>query len=332
MSQNIDKLAAALKEALASEKKEEGLSHAEKVQLLKSIASDETGVSRKDYIQSRAAVLLPLIGTQPTVRKIFKPEVLTGDAQAKYLVSFDYTELATYLPKVGSAVVRHLESDELYIPTFGIEAGAAFPMDIAEQGRIDVAAEATRLLGDRVIAKEEAAGWATIKQTFLLLNTGVQRVYCSGSSEAFHSFSKKAVNKMAIQMDLQRRQLTDIFISPQSMGDVREWSTSSIDYLTQREIFVNGGLPGESIWNIRLNKVYDSNLVANTEAWGFDVRTFGKMPIRKELVTYEDPTAILRWEIGMIGRELVGFGVTDSYAVVKAELDSTHATTACSVI
>lgn len=330
--ENMDKLTAALRDALAAEKKPEGLSDAEKSALLKSVASDETGASRAEYIKSRASVLLPLISTQPTVRKIFTPEVLAGDGQAKYLISFDYTEVATYLPKVGSAVVRHLEGDELYIPTFGIEAGTAFPMDIAEQGRINIASESTRLLGDRIVAKEEAAGWATIKGTFNLINTGSQTVYCSGSSEAFHSFSKKAVNKMAVQMDLQRRQLTDIFVSPRSMGDVREWSSQQIDFLTQRDIFVNGGLPGESIWNIRLNKVYNSSLIADSEAWGFDVRSFGKMPIRKELVTYEDPTAILRWEIGMIGRELIGFGVTDSFAMVKAVLDSTHTGTACSVV
>lgn len=322
--------------ALASafpEKKEDKLSLEQKTELLKAIASDtpEGVAARKEYAKSRAAVLLPQIDVQSTVRKIFTPELLGPGANSTYPISFDYTEVASWMPKYGGAVVNILEGDEIGIPTFGIEAGARFKMDIAREGRLNIAEEAMRQLKNRIVAKEEFAGWRTIKGALSGYNTN-QTVYCSGGVENFHAFSKKAINAMYVQMDVQRRQLTDLFVSPRSYGDIREWSQSSIDFLTQRDIFTNGGLPGGQIWDISLNKVYDSSLVSDAEAYGFDTKTFGKMPIKQALQTYDDPSAILQWEIGVLGRELVGFGVTDSWAIVKAVMDSNHAGTACSVL
>lgn len=324
----IEMLAQMLGKAFASQGDgKTQLSREEQVELIKAVASDSE--ARKRYASSRAEILLPQVAVQSTVRKIFTPETLAPGAQANYPVNFDYTEVATYLPKFGGVATRVTEGDEIFIPTFGIEAAVRYSIDIAEQGRVDIAAAQMELLKNRIIAKEEYAGWRLIKATLSGVNTD-QTVYCSGSSENFHSFSKKALNKLSVQMDKQRRNLNEVFVSPTSMGDIREWSNTTIDYLTQREIFVNGGLPGGGVWNINLNKVYDSSLVGDDAAWGFDTRTFGKMPIAKSLETYEDPTAILQWQVGVLARERVGFGVTDSWAVVKAVIDSTHTGSACS--
>lgn len=327
----VEVLVQALQRAFASQdmSKKGGISREEQQNLIKAVASDSE--ARRKYAASRAEILLPLLDVQSTARSIFKPEKLAPGAQANYPISFDYTELGTYLSKLGGAVTRITEGDEIYIPTFGIEAAARYSMDVAEQGRIDIASEQMNLLKNRIIAKEEFSAWRLIKATLSGVNTN-QTVYCSGGVENFHSFSKKALNKLAVQLDLQRRVMTDVYVSPASLGDIREWSNSQIDFLTQREIFQKGGLPGDTMWNFQLHKVYDSTLVGNDSAWGFDVRTFGKMPILKEFETYEDPSAILQWQIGVLGRERVGFGVTDSWAFAKAAMDTTHATTSCSVV
>jgi len=336
-TKDFEKLAQLLQKATASEKAESNaVSRGEQVELLKAIASlDDNGkAARKKYSETRADVLLPLLDVQSTARMIFTPEVLVPGAQANYPISFDYTELAGYLPKLGGAVTRITEGDEIFIPTFSIDAAARYSIDVAQQGRIDIAAEQMRLLKNRIIAKEEYAAWRLIKGVMSGLNA-TQTVYCSGtngagSTENFHSFSKKALNSIYVQMDIQRRATTDVFLSPASLGDIRQWSNTTIDYLTQREIFQNAGLPNDTVWDMRLRKVYDSTLVDNTAAWGFDVRTFGKMPIQYSLQTYEDPTAILNYEIGVLARERIGFGVTDSWAVVEAVMDSTHIGAACS--
>ncbi len=301
----------------------------ELVELLKSVASDDS--ARKMYAETRAEVLLPLVDAQSTVRQIFTPETLAAGAQSNYPVSFDYTEFAGYLPKFGGAFTQVVEGDELFIPTFGIEGGGRYSIDIARDGRLDLANQVMRQIANKITEKEETAGWATIKGAMSGFNSA-QTVWCSGTSENFHSFSKKAIIAMMVQMDVQRRSLNQAYLSPRSLGDVLSWSDSSVDFMTQRDILVNGGLPGQGLWGIKFNKVYNSNIIADSEVWGFDTRTFGKMPIRQGLTTYEDPTAILDWQVGVIARELVGFGVTDSWAVVKANLDATHTTTACSVI
>ncbi len=327
---NVEVLVQALQKAFASQSSSVSkISRDEQVELIKAVASDSE--ARRKYAASRAEVLLPLVDVQSTARSIFKTEKLGPGAQANYPISFDYTELASFLPKLGGVATRITEGDEIYIPTFSIEAAVRYSMDVAEQGRLDIAAEQMNLLKNRIIAKEEFAAWRLIKATMSGVNSN-QTVYCSGSSENFHSFTKKALNKMGVQMDKQRRTLTDVYVSPTSLGDIREWSNSSIDFLTQREIFQNGGLPGNQIWNYQLHKVYDSSLVGDDAAWGFDTRTFGKMPIQKELETYEDPTAILQWQVGVLARERVGLAITDSWAFVKAIMDSTHVSTSCSVI
>ena len=300
---------------------EEKVSIEEQRKLLRSIATDAG--ARKAYAESRASVILPTIPYQSTVRTIFKMEDLAPGAQSSYPVNFDYTELASYMPKMGGIATHILEGTEIFIPTFGIEAAVRYPMDIAEQGRLDIAEGATQELKSRIIAKEEAAGWGLITGTMASVNSN-QTVYASGST-AYQYFSKAAVNQMVVQMDIQRRALTDIFASPVSVGDIRNWTQLQVDFLTQREIFQAGGLPGGQIWNVGIHKVYDSKLVGNTDAWGFDVRTFGKMPIRKSLTTYEDPLAITNWEIGLMARELVGFGVADSYAFIDLKMQATHA-------
>lgn len=330
----LNEIAKSLK-AVAGSKEPKGLSREEEVALFKTIATDDK--ARTEYAKTRAAAILELIPEQSTVRKIFKTEVLAGDAQSSYPISFDYTNLASYMPKFGGNVVRVVEGDELWVPTFGIQGGVRYSMDIAKQGRLDLATMSMNSLRDNIISLEERAGWSTIKGTLSGLNTN-QTVYCSGTSENFHNFTKKAINKMITQMDIQRRVLTDVYASPRSIADVKEWSNNSIDFMTQREIFQNAGLPGSSqysvnggnIWGLNLWKVYNSSLVSDAQAYGFDTTRFGVMPIRQEFTTYEDPVAILEWQVGILGRELVGFGVTDSWAVVSAVLDSTHAGTACS--
>lgn len=314
--------------AAAQEKKSEGLSTQEQVELLKAVASDET--VRKQYAETRAALILPRVAAQSTVRRIFMPENLSLSAgQPSYPVTPDYPNVASYLPKFGGATTFVQEATELFIPTFRIQGGGRYDMDIAENGRIDMAAFTTQGIADDITRKEENAGWRLIKATLSGCNTD-QTVYCSGTTEAFQAFTKKAVNKMVVQMDIQRRNLTDIYVSPRSMGDVREWSSNQIDFNTQREIFVNAGLPGQSIWNVKLNKVYDSTIIADTEAWGFDGTKFGFMPINYNVRTFDDPMAVYDHQIGIIARERVGFGCADSWAFVKAVMDSTHTTTACS--
>ena len=217
--------------ASMSKETEKVASHEEKVAMFKAIASDET--ARKAYTGSRADVILPLVREQSTVRSIFKQEVLEPGAQSSYPINFDYTQFAAYLPKMGSTIARIIEGDEMFIPTFQIEAGVRYPIEIAEEGRLDLEGQQTLVLKDKIVANEELAGWGAIKGILSGYGSfpgvyGKQTVYCSGNSVdgvgspvSFGYFSKDAINKMMIQMDKQRRVMNDIFISPSREGQSR---------------------------------------------------------------------------------------------------------------
>lgn len=336
LEHEINQITASLVKAFAGRTEEVGISKAEATAMFKATADDEA--SRKAFAQSRAEVLLPLVDHQSTVRQIFTQEVLGAGAQSNYPISFDYTEFAAYMPKFGGNIVQVVEGDEIFIPTFGIEAGGRWGIDAARDGRLDLAGQVLGQIKSKIVAKEEFAGWRTIKGA-LSGSYGKQVVYCSGNSvdgvgtpANFQSFSKSAIVKGMVQMDIQRRSANAAFLSPRSLGDVLQWSQDTIDFDTQRDIYVNGGLPGGQLWGIKFNKVYDSSLVSDSEAYLFDTRTFGKMPIKQNLATYDDPMAIYDWQHGVLAREVVGFGVTDSWAVVKLILDSTHLGSACNVL
>jgi hypothetical protein len=115
------------------------------------------------------------------------------------------------------------------------------------------------------------------------------------------------------------RMLTDLFVTPRRYGDLRTWVDTNLQNLSdgiRTEIFKAGQSIGASgVWDVNIWKVRNPQFVDNTKAWGFG-KGFGVMAISERFHTVEDPTAILRWKQGIIGKEECGFAITDPESAV----------------
>jgi hypothetical protein len=286
------------------------LTFEEKVAMFKAIA--ESPQSRSDYAASRAQVILPLLETQSTIRAIFNPEILPAGAQATYDIPFDDVNCAWVMPQIGGIPQIQVEGTEIYVSTFGIDAAVQWQMDVAKQGRFQVGERATNLLKNKIIEQEELAGWSLIKAHAAVLGDD-QKV------SAPNGLTVDAFNDIVTAGDLLRRKVTDIYVSPKRFADMRKWVTATdLSDGLKDKAFAAAGLI--EVWGVRIHRVYDSKLVSDDKGYAFGQRdgyTYGVMPIRQTLQTFDNPIAIMEWKIGIMARENVGFAVLDEKGLIE---------------
>ena len=286
------------------------LSFQEKVKLFQATAASPK--ARAEYARSRATVILPLIEEQSTVRNIFKTETLPAGAQAVYDIPFDDIDCCWTMPQIGGIPQVQVKGTEIYVTTFGLDAGVQYQMDVARQGRFQVGERATQLLKNKVIQQEELAAWTLIKAHAAVL-PAEQKV--TGVS----ALNLSAFNEIVTKGDILRRQVTDLYVSPARYADLRDWvSNAAYSDSLKDKAFGLAGLA--NIWEVNVHKVYNSNLVANNEGYAFGQRdgfTYGVMPIRQSLETYDNPIAIMEWKIGIMAREVIGFGILDNKGLIE---------------
>lgn len=286
------------------------LTFEEKVAMFKAIA--ESPHSRSDYAASRAQVILPLLETQSTIRAIFNPEILPAGAQATYDIPFDDVNCAWVMPQIGGIPQIQVEGTEIYVSTFGIDAAVQWQMDVAKQGRFQVGERATNLLKNKIIEQEELAGWSLIKAHAAVLGDD-QKV------SAPNGLTVDAFNDIVTAGDLLRRKVTDIYVSPKRFADMRKWVTATdLSDGLKDKAFAAAGLI--EVWGVRIHRVYDSKLVSDDKGYAFGQRdgyTYGVMPIRQTLQTFDNPIAIMEWKIGIMARENVGFAVLDEKGLIE---------------
>ena len=286
------------------------LTFEEKVAMFKAIA--ESPQSRSDYAASRAQVILPLLETQSTIRAIFTPEILPPGAQATYDIPFDDVNCAWIMPQIGGIPQIQVEGTEIYVSTFGIDAAVQWQMDVARQGRFQVGERATNLLKNKIIEQEELAGWSLIKAHAAVLGDD-QKVNAS------NGLTVDTFNDIVTTGDLLRRKVTDIYVSPKRFADMRKWVTATdLSNTIKDKAFEAAGLI--EVWGVRIHRVYDSKLVSDNKGYAFGQRdgyTYGVMPIRQTLQTFDNPIAIMEWKIGIMARENVGFAVLDEKGLIE---------------
>jgi len=286
------------------------LTTAEKRELFRSTASDP--MLRAEFAAGRAEVILPLLDEQSTVRRIFTVEELAPGAQANYKLPFDDCEVAMTMPQVGQLPVVMFEGGEITVATFNIAARVRWQMQVAQEGRFQVAQRATQWFKNRLIAQEELCGWTMIKAHAAQITNTDQQISASG-------LDLECFNDILTAGEVLERSITDLYISPRRYSDVRRWVQAENTSDTLRDqVFSNKGLA--RVWDVNMIRVRKPTLVSDSKGYAFGQRegyTYGMMPIRENLVTYDDPTAILEFQTGFFGRENLGFAVLDDKALVE---------------
>lgn len=298
------------------------LTFEQKVAMFKATATDLQ--ARNDFAASRAEVILPLLLQQSTVRNIFKGEKLPPGADARYDIPFDDIDMTWVMPQIGGVPTVQVEGAEMHVDTFGLDGGVEWQMDVARDGRFQVATLATTLLKNKFIVQEELAGWSLIKSHAAVLQpnqqiTAVDQNNTGTGTKTLNIYTLNNILTTADGLGIGGRRVTDIYVSPKRFGDFRTLvGQLGLPDSIKEQIWSNGEL-ADTVANIRFHRVYNPNLVDDNTAYCFTQKEgffYGVMPIREELSTINNPLSIMEWKQGVMGRERVGFGVIDSLGLV----------------
>jgi len=285
------------------------LTYLEKVERFKE--AHASAENRQAYLAAWAEMIREKLPAEATVRSIYTIEQLPPGAEARYVLDFDYVN-AWIMPKMGAIPQNILQTEEVTINTFEIVNHVSYKMQLAKDGRMDVASRARQRLLDGLVDMEESQGWAVLKAAV----TDDNIVNLTSSEEGL---SLKTISGAFKKMEARRGyKVTGIFASPNKVADIREWTVTDISDEVQTRVFDDKGMG--SIWGANIYPVYG---LADTEAYFIDTRPglLGYMPIRDELETFDDPVAVLSLRVGVIAHERLGFGVLDPDRIVKAVLD-----------
>jgi hypothetical protein len=269
---------------------------------------------RRDFAQTRGELLLPVLKQQSLIRQIFS-ESFTNGQQIPYPIRSKKVRAAWFMASISGVPQRTAEADEIVFPTFYIKGGVRWYLDYAKAGNYELIEGLENDQMDEVAYKENLAGWTLIKAAEA---SGDMLVIDKLASDGA-TFTIPVMVEIITQLEQQpdRRKITDIYLSPRRYNEMLKWAQLDIQQLddgTRREIFSRGPDAVASVlssWGVAFHKCYDPEFVNDTKCYCFDGTRFGVMPVDKRWETVHDDQAKMTWEDGWIGREQVGFGITD---------------------
>ena len=253
--------------------------------------------------------------------------------------------VAYTIPNHGYVPERHVEGDYVMVPTFDIGASIDYLLKYARDARWDVVGRAMEVLEASFVKKMNDDGWHT------LLAAGVDRnIVVYDSDAASGQFTKRLVSLLKTVMrrngggnsaSNNRGALTDLYVSPEAMEDIRNWGVDQVDEVTRREIYTAGDGAVNRVFGINLHDLdelgagqeYDTFFGTQLEGTkptghnteivvGLDLRKRDSfvMPIRQEVQVYEDDSLHRQKRAGFYGWAEQGFAVLDNRRVLLGSL------------
>ena len=245
-------------------------------------------------------------------------------------------------PGHGRIPERSVEGDYVMIPTYSIASSIDYLLRYAREARWDIVGRAMQVMEAGFVKKMNDDGWHTV------LAAGVDRnilVYDADATAGM--FSKRLVSLMQTVMrrnsggnsaSAGRGRLTDLYVSPEALEDVRNWGMDQIDEVTRREIYTanEGGAPITRIFGVNLHDLdelgegqeyqdffanelggavqsADKELVVGLDQSSNDSFV---MPVKQALQVFEDPALHRQQRAGFDGWAELGFGVLDNRRVI----------------
>lgn len=255
--------------------------------------------------------------------------------------------IAYTIPSVGRIPERHIEGDYITINTYETGSSIDWALKFSRDARWDVVGRAMQVLEGGFVLKQNRDGWHT------LLAAGVGRnlvVYDDAGTAGL--FTKRLIALARTTMrrkaggnasSLNRGRLTDVYLSPEALEDIRSWDLSQIDDFTRRQIFEASGDGDEvlpSIFGVflhdldelgigqELQKYYTDTLGGTFPgsklelAIGLDLTNTDSFvhPVREPLQIFEDPTFHRQRRASLYCWEESGFGCLDNRRVMLMAL------------
>ena len=283
---------------------------------------------------------------------IFAPELLAPDATAEYPLDFlqsgnedDY--VAYQVPSVGAIPMRTIVGDAITIQTYDVANSIDWPIKYSRSARWPVIRRAMEVLEAGFVRKMNTDGFRTI------VSAGAGRTdYAGGAPMVYDSsatagqFTKRLVSLMKTVMtrlaggnstSRSRGILTDLYLSPEALEDIRNWDADEVDDLTRREILTasDEGGPLSGLYGVRFHPMSELGVGQEFQAF-FDTLSLSMgtsdeeivigldltqndsfvMPVKEQVSIYDDPGLHRSRRAGFYGWQEHGFGVLDARRVL----------------
>ena len=276
---------------------------------------------------------------------IFEPIRLAPGATSEFPLDFlapgTEKEFVAYtIPNHGRIPERHVEGDYVMVPTYDVGASIDWLLKYAREARWDVVGRAMDVLQGSFVKKMNDDGWHT------LISAGADRnVMIYDGDAAGGQFSKRLDSLMKVIMrrngggnstSINRGELTDLYLSPEGIEDIRNWGVDEVDPVTRRELIVSDGGLLTRIFNVNLHTLdelgegqeyqnfYTNDLSGtlpsskNEIVVGLDLRNRDScvMPVRAPVEVLEDDTLHRQRRAGLYGWAEHGFAALDTRRVL----------------
>lgn len=282
---------------------------------------------------------------------IFEPIQVDINATTEFPLDFlapgtEKEHVAFTIPNHGRIPERHVEGDKVNVPVYDVGNSIDWLLKYARDARWDVVEKAFRVFRGGFVKKMNDDCWQTI------LTAGYDRnIIVYDSDAAAGQFTKRLVSLMKVVMrrngggnstSVNRGMLTDLFVSPEAMEDMRNWNVDQVDDATRREIYLasDNAASINRIFGVNLhaldelgegqeyNSYFDDDLGATLPSGdleivvGLDLSTNDSfvMPIKAEVSVYEDPTLHRSRRAGIYGWMEAGVAVLDGRRVLIGSL------------
>jgi len=244
-------------------------------------------------------------------------------------------------PGNGRIPEKHVESDYVMINTYGVTSSIDFLLRYAREANWNVVGRAMQVLESSFVKKMNDDGWHT------LLAAAVDRnILVYDGDAGAGQFTKRLVSLMKTVM---RRngggnsvtapgRLTDLYMSPEAIEDIRNWGVDQLDDVSRREIYVanDNGPQLTRVFGVNLHDLFEfgdgqeyqdyfiNDLGGSIESSdvelvvGIDQSANDSfvMPVKKEVEIFEDPALHRHQRQGYYGWAEMGFGVLDNRRII----------------
>ena len=245
-------------------------------------------------------------------------------------------------PGHGRIPERAVEGDYVMVPTYSVASSIDYLLRYAREARWDVVGRAMQVLEAGFVKKMNDDGWHT------LLAAGVDRnilVYDADAAQG--QFTKRLISLMKTVMrrnaggnsgSLNRGRLTDVYLSPEALEDIRNWGLDQVDEVTRREIY-RAGDDGSAITRVFGVNLHDMDEIGEGQEYqrfytdqllgglatsdselvvGLDRSANDSfiMPIRQDVQIFEDDALHRHQRAGFYGWAEIGFAVLDNRRIL----------------
>ena len=323
------------------------------IELLKRSGSSDKTEALAAQRELAVALEMPLrqgVLIGDNLNNIFQPIQMEPGTSTEFpldlLAPGEEDEFVAYTnPGHGRIPERAVEGDYVMVPTYTVASSIDWLLRYAREARWDVVGRALQVLEASFVKKMNDDGWHTV------LSAGVDRnilVYDADASAG--QFTKRLVSLLKTVMrrngggntgSINRARLTDMFLSPEALEDIRNWGIDQIDEVTSREIHTSAD-EGGAITRIFGVNLHDMDELGEGQEYqtffseqlggaygpssdvelvvGVDLQKDDSfiMPMKQEVQIFEDDSLHRHQRAGYYGWAELGFAVLDNRRVLLA--------------